>query len=189
MNILIDLLGSAMVGALLIMMMITFQLQLRENAERTLYASAMVEHMDEACRKLNSVVALAGIGMPADSAVTLAATNRMVFRTYWDYAQDVLTAAPHSVEIKLVDSGTEYGQVLTIVQDGNILPAPYIFYIENVSFKYYTKQDQITTTARFVRSAEMLLTFRKDTPAPSNRPLRSMVQIKCFLMNSYMRGA
>ncbi|MEF3694810.1 MAG: hypothetical protein V3576_05620 [Candidatus Cloacimonadota bacterium] len=189
MSVILDLLGSAMIGALLILMMMTFQLRLRENAERSLYASAMVEHMDEACRKLNSVIALAGIGIAPTSVVTTAATNRMVFITYWDYKLDVLTASSHTVEISLEDSGTDYGDILTITQDGEVLPAPYIFYIEDITFKYYTKLDQLTTTASAVRSAEMLLTFRKDAPRTQAQPLRSMVQIRCYLMNSYMRGA
>lgn len=189
MSLILDLLGSAVVASLLILMMMTFQLQLRDTAQRTLYAASMVEHMDEACRKLNSVVALAGIGMPPDSVVTIASADSMVFRTYWDYQNDVLTATRHTVSIKLVDTDTDYGEILSIVQDGEVLPEPYIFYIEDIQMVYYTKLDQVTTTARDARAVQMLLTFRRDTPAPNVQQLRSRIQIKCFLMNSYMRGA
>lgn len=190
MNVILDLIGSAMIASLLILMMITFQYQLRDTAERTLFTATMIDHMDAAASKLNSVIALAGIGMPADSAVVSAETSRMVFRTYWNYEDNVLTPAPHSIMIKVVDTGTEYGKALTIVQDGvPLTDLGYIFYIDAISFKYYTKLDVLTTTARSVRSAEIFLTFRRDPPRGEGPVLRTKIQIKCFLMNSYMRGA
>jgi len=190
MNVILDLIGSAMIASLLILMMITFQYQLRDTAERTLYAMHMIDHMDQAATKLNNVIALAGIGMPADSAVVTAATDRMVFRSYWDWENNQLTPAPHSLEIKIVDTGTSYGKALTIVQDGVALTdLGYIFWIDEIRFQYYNKLDMATTTARQVRAAEIFLTFRRNSPMGDNPSIRAKVQQKCYLMNTYMRGA
>ncbi len=190
MSVMLDFLGSAMIASLLILMMITFQYQLRDQAQRTLYTATMVDHMDKACTKINAVLSLAGIGVPADSACVTATTSRMVMRTYWDYQSDLLSASRHSVEIKIVDLGSPFGKALTIVQDGTPLyDSGYIFYINEISFKYYNKSDLVTTVPSAVRSAEIFLTFRREAPNSGGRALITKIQLKCFLMNTYMRGA
>ena len=190
MNVILDLIGSAMIASLLILMMITFQYQIRDQAQRTLYTATMVEHMDNAATKINAVISLAGIGVPADSACVTATSSRLVFRSYWDWNANALSAVRHSLEIKIVDLGSPYGKALTLVQDGTVLnDLGYIFYIDAISFTYYNKLDQVTTTASTVRSAEIFLTFRRDPPATGGVPLQTKIQLKCYMMNTYMRGA
>jgi len=150
----------------------------------------MVEHMDNAATKINAVISLAGIGLPADSACVTATASRLVFRSYWDWNANSLSAARHSLELKIVDLGSPYGKALTLVQDGTVLnDLGYIFYINAISFKYYNKIDQVTTTASTVRAAEVFLTFRRDPPTSGGIPLQTKIQLKCFMMNTYMRGA
>lgn len=189
MGAILDVLGSVIIGAMLVLMMMTFQLQMQETAGRLHYMGSMIEHMDSAANKLNQTIALAGIGIPSDSLCVVANTSRLVFRTYWDCNSDTLSNTRHLIEIKLADANSGYGRSLQITQDGNPLEElGYIFYIENIVFKYYDKNDTATTAPGAARSAEMLLTFRRDSPWRPDRPLRSNLQVKCFFMNSYLQG-
>lgn len=189
MNIMIDLIGSAMIAGLLILMMITFQYQLRDTAQRTLYTATMVDHMDLACTKINKVIAMAGVGMPADSAVVVAEPSRLIFRTYWSYPENQLTDNVHSIMLRLASTGTDFGRTLIIAQDGvTIHDADYIFYISDVSFIYYNLAGQVTTTPRQVRSVDARLTFTRAAPLASERNIETRIQIRCFIMNSYLKG-
>ncbi len=190
MSVLLDVIGSVIIGGTLILMMMTFQLQLQETSQRVLYASSMIEHMDAAASKLNKVFSLAGIGIPVDSICVTAQSSRVVLKTFWDCNSDTLSGARHNIEIKLATTNTQYGRALEITQDGTALEdLGYIMYVESVSFVYYDRNGSVTTTSANVRSADVLLTFRRDSSWRPDRPLRTTIQIKCFLMNSYLQGA
>ncbi|MDD3097983.1 MAG: hypothetical protein PHU99_09715 [Candidatus Cloacimonetes bacterium] len=145
--------------------------------------------MDTAASKLNHIMAMAGIGVPVDSVCVIADESRLVFRTFWNCESDTLSEDRHLIDIKLGDS-TQHGSILEINQDGTLIePLGYILYIEDVAFNYYDKNDNQTTTPANVMSAEILLTFRRDSPWRQDQPLRTNIQLKCFFMNSYLQGA
>jgi hypothetical protein len=190
MGVLLDVLGSIVIGAMLIMMMFTFQIQMQESSQRILYVASMVEHMDMAATKVNKTFALAGIGIPSDSVCVTAGTNRVVFKTFWNCDSDTLSATRNTIEMRIADVANPYGKALIITQNGTPLTDNgYIFYIEAMSIRYYDKNDAVTTTPGLVRSADFLLTFRRDSPWNPNSPLRTNIQVKCFFMNSYLKGA
>ena len=189
MSVILDLISSAIIAGLLIVMMITFQYQLRDTAQRALYTATMVDHMDMAATKINQVIALAGVGMPADSAVISTNASRLTFRTYWSYQTNQLTDDVHSIMLKIADSGTQFGKALMITEDGVVLDdAGYIFFIDAISFVYYDVRDEATTLAKDVRAMDVLLTFRRPSPMGAGRDVVSKIQIKCFIMNSYLKG-
>ena len=103
MSVLIDIIGSVVIAGTLIMMMLTFQMQLQESSSRLIYTSSMIDHMDNAANRINKAFALAGVGIPADSVCVYAGTNRVVFRSYWDENSDTFSQTKHSVEIKLAN--------------------------------------------------------------------------------------
>jgi len=190
MNAIIDVMGSFLIGSILLLMMITFQYQMQETAARAMFSANMMSHIDDAATFLNHVIALAGIGVAPTSTVTVAQTNRMVFRTYWDYNNGYLSAVSNTIEIKLSPVVTPVGTALTIYQNGQLVEYNgHIMWVEHLHFTYYTKTDQATTTASAVRSAEIRLTFKRDPPRLGTAPIRARLQIKCYLMNAYMRGA
>jgi hypothetical protein len=189
MGALLDVLGSVIIAGMLILMIMTFQLQLQETATRLHYTGSMIEHMDTVSRTLNHTFAMAGIGIPVDSVCVVADTSRVAFRTYWNVASDTLSHTRHLIDIALDESSTEYGRVLLIKQDGSTIePLGHIMYIENFKINYYDINDALTTSIGEVRSAEILLTFRRDSPWRPNLPLRSNIQLKCYFMNSYLQG-
>ncbi len=172
------------------MMMLTFQMQLQESSSRLMYTSSMIAHMDNAASRVNKAFSLAGVGIPPDSVCVYTGTDRVVFRSYWDSASDTLSQTKHTVEMKIASVENPYGKALIISQDGTPLnDLGTIFYIENMSLIYYDKNGTQTTQPALVRSADVLLTFRRDSPWNPNRPLRSNIQVKCFFMNSYLKGA
>jgi hypothetical protein len=61
-------------------------------------------------------------------------------------------------------------------------------YIERIRFNYFDLADSLTTDTSEVRSAEVLLTFRRDSPWNPDQPLRSNIQMKSYFMNSYLQG-
>ncbi|MDD2228480.1 MAG: hypothetical protein PHY48_03605 [Candidatus Cloacimonetes bacterium] len=191
MSVLLDVLGSVIIGGMLILMMMTFQLQLHESAGRIYYMSSMIDHMDVAATKVNKTFALAGIGIPPDSVCVIAATNRVVFKTFWNCNSDTLSATRHLIEMKIATVTNPYGgKALLLTQDGAPMEdLGYIFYIEAMVIKYFDKNDAQTTQPGLVRSAEIFFTFRRDSPWNPTQPLRSNLQVKCFFMNSYLQGA
>lgn len=189
MSVLLDVLGSVIIAATLILMVMTFQLQMRENVSRIYYAGSMIEHMDEVTTTLNNTFAMAGIGIPVDQVCTVADSNVVELKTLWDVAGDSLSSSVHIIRIALDDSISAQGKVLTITQDGTVIrPLGYIMYIEGIKLNYYDIDDHVTYDASEIRSAEILLTFRRDSPWRPDQPLRSNIQMKCFLMNTYLQG-
>ena len=190
MSVIIDVMGAFLIGSILLLMMISFQYQMQETAARTMFSANMMSHVDDAATFLNHVIALAGIGVNPRDAVTVAATNRMAFRSYWDYNTGTVSAVENIIEIRLSQVVTPVGTALTIHQNGVLLEdMGQIMWVESLHFTYYNRLDQVTTTARDVRAAEVRLTFRRDPPRMGTAPVRARLQIKCYLMNAYMRGA
>lgn len=172
------------------MMMTTFQIQLQESAVRIQYVSSMIDHMDVAASKVNKTFALAGVGMPVDSVCVYAGTNRVQFRTFWNCDSDTLSATRHIIEMKIDTTSTAFGKALIITQDGAPLEnLGYIFYIEAMALKYFDRDGIETAQLADIRSADVLFTFRRDSPWNPGSPLRSNLQVKCFFMNSYLKGA
>ncbi len=190
MNILLDLLGALVIASFLLLTMTTFQFQLNDTVNRTLFTAQMIEHEEVACQSINRLIAMAGIGFVPDSTFVNATATSMTFRTYWDYNTNTLGANPVSILLSLGQSYGQYGRVLRIVQNGRpIRDLENILWLEDLQFVYYNKTDQITTDKRYIRSVDVMMTFRRDPPKVASIPLRVKVQIKCYLMNCYMRGA
>ncbi|MCB5269687.1 MAG: hypothetical protein LHW43_06260 [Candidatus Cloacimonetes bacterium] len=184
----LDVIGSVIIGATLLLMIMTFQLQLQETAGRIYYTSSMIDHMDAAASNINHIFAMAGVGVPADSICVAADSTSITFRTYWDCAGDSLSTTKHLIELELKNYGYESGRVLEISQDGNvIMPLGHILYIENMHLTYYDKDGVETDELKAIMSAEILLTFRRDSPWRPAQPLRSNIQLKCYFMNAYLQ--
>lgn len=190
MSFILDIIGSFIVGGMLVLMMITFQYQMQEAADRAMFMKDMIDHMDVAATKLNSVIALAGVGFTPTSTVLHATPDSLVFQTYWDYQNDQLSIAPSTLSLKLSDVPSPYGRALAIRQNGIPLEdLGYIFWVDGLKFRYYTKNDALTTDRTQVRSTEMWLSFFRNPPIMGSEVLRTRLQVKCFFMNAYMRGA
>ncbi|MEN6444671.1 MAG: hypothetical protein ABFC98_01340 [Candidatus Cloacimonas sp.] len=189
MGTLLDVIGSVVTGGMLLVMLFTFTVQLQETTQRSLYTATMVDHMDQSAININNLFSLAGIGLPADSTCVVADSNKVTFRTCWDYNGNTITDSPHSIQLKLgTITHPILGTAIVISQDGTMLNnLGYILYIESLKFKYYNKLGQVTTTPSAVRSVDVYLTFRRDAPSLINRPLRTNIQLRCFFMNSYLR--
>lgn len=190
MGVLLDVLGSVIIGATLLLMMITFTLQVQETAARIYYTSSMIDHMDNAARNINHIFAMAGVGVAIDDKdICLEASeSSILFQTYWDCEGDTLSNDLHKIEITLADLGYADGKVIEIRQDGSvIMPLGHIQYIEDIAMNYFDFDDNATTTPADIVSAEILLTFRRDSPWRSDQPLRSNLQLKCFFMNAYLQ--
>jgi len=190
MNVILDVLGAMIIGSMLLLMMVTFQYGMRESADRALYMREMIDNMDTAATKLNAVIALAGIGFQPNESVIHATQDSLVFRTYWDYQNDRLGFSPITLSIKLSDMPSPYGRALSIRQDGVPLnDLGYIFWVDGLKFKYYTKTNALTTQAADVRGTEAWLTFFRNPPRADGAVLRQRLQVRCYFMNAYMRGA
>lgn len=190
MSIIIDLIGAAIIGSMLVLMLITFQYSMHEAADRALYTMNMVDHMDMCASRFNFVIALAGVGLAPNVAVTHATQDSLVFRSYWNYVQDQITASPVTISIKLASAPNPFGTAVELRQDGVPLGdlSP-LFWINQLKFRYYTKNDVLTTDKTLVRSAEVRLSFFRNPPRAGGRPITTKLQFKCYFMNAYMRGA
>jgi hypothetical protein len=190
MNIILDILGSVIIGAMLLLMLISFQYKMRESADRYLYMKDMIDHTDKAAEKLNKVIALAGVGFTPAATVSYATTDSLVFNTYWNYETNSLQLDPLTISIKLNTFPSPVGKALVISQNGIPLnDFGYIFWVDDLDFKYYDRLDALTTTAANVRSAELWLSFTRSAPVSGTATLKNRIQVKCFFMNAYMRGA
>ena len=188
MSVMLDVIGSVIIGAILIVMIMTFQLQLQETAGRIYYTSSMIDHMDNAARNVNHIFSMAGVGVPSDSICVAANSSSITFRTYWDCAGDSLSNVKHLIDLSLADYGHDSGSVLEIRQDGNlIMPLGNILYIESMHLNYYDQNGAATSNLKDIMCAEVLLTFRRDSPWRPAQPLRSNIQLKCYFMNAYLQ--
>lgn len=190
MNIIIDLIGAALIASMLILMMMTFQFQMQEASDRALYAMEMIDNMDQAASRLNNVIALAGIGRTPTTSIKYATADSLVFYTYWDFQNDMITESNHTVSIRLSSVPSPYGTAVVIRQDNVPLSnLGYLFWINDLEFRYYTKNDVLTTTASAARSAEVRLSFFRTGPRSDSKSITTKLQFKCYFMNCYMQGA
>ncbi len=200
MGVLLDIIGGVIIGGTLLLMVMTFQLQLQENAMRLYYTSSMISHMDEVAETVNHVFSMVGIGFglaqeeEKDTVCMVATENTIKFRTFWDYEKDDISDDPHTVEIVLRDAEDDWGRVMNIIQDGEIIfPMGHILFIEDMKLGYYDFDDKFITNPntltnrKDIMSAEVLLTFRRDSPWKPDQPLRSNLQLKCYFMNRYLQ--
>lgn len=196
MGVMLDVVGGMIIGGTLLLMVMTFQLQLQENAMRLYYTGSMISHMDDVAETINHVFSMVGIGYgkeqvetkPDEIVCVVANENTIKFRTYWDYEKDELSEEPHTVEIVLNEAEDGWGRVLNVIQDGEIIfPMGHILFIEDMKLGYYDKDDAITTDRTDIMSAEVLLTFRRESPWKPDQPLRSNLQLKCYFMNRYLQ--
>ena len=190
MSMIIDLIGASVIGAMLILMMITFQFQMHEATDRALFTMNMIDNMDMAATKLNNVIALAGIGLSPTTAIKYATADSLVFYTYWDLQNNVVSGSMHTLSIKLSNVPSPYGTAVVIRQDGVPLnDLGYLFWIDQLRFRYYTKADALTTTASDARSVEVRVNFFRNGPRLGSKPITTKLQFKCYFMNCYMQGA
>ncbi len=194
MGVLLDLLGALMIATLLMLMMISFQFQLQDTANRTIFAAQMMTHEQTACKELNNLIALAGVNLPIDSiAVTVADSNRMAFRTYWDYSNNLLTLNANTISFTLKNA-TDFGRELDILQSSSpVYDLGSILWLEDLSFYYYDINGYglgnvvVGDTRAQIFSVDVNMTFRRDPPIINTTPLRTKVQLRCYLMNRYLR--
>ncbi len=195
MSIILDLLGALIIATLLLLMMISFQFQLQDIANRTIFSAQMLSHEQRACNDLNRIIALVGIGVAPDSTVTQADAHAATFRTRWNYLTNTLLVAPSTLQLSL-GSTTGVGKQLLLSQGGTTLnDLGYILWIEDMTFAYYDSHDDPVTlpttadTRMTIRSMDIGVTFRRDAPSASVTPLRTRVQLKVYFMNCYLQGA
>ncbi len=190
MSLIIDLIGAAVICGTLIIMLISFQFQMQEAVDRALYTISMIDVMDQTATKLNSVIALAGVGLSPTTAVKYATQDSLVFYTFWDFQNDTITGSSKTLSIKLSSVPSPYGTAVVIRQDGVPLnDLGYLFWINELQFRYYTKNDALTTTVSAVRSAEVRISFFRNPPRTGGKPIITKLQFKCYFMNAYMQGA
>ncbi|MGC9362780.1 MAG: hypothetical protein ACP5F3_07620, partial [Candidatus Syntrophosphaera sp.] len=171
----------------------------------------MTEHIEESTKQLNYVVGMAGLGIPdPDTSFVVTDEDNFMFKTLWDHEQyqigEVGNLYPQNVSLALYDSGSaDYPKVMQIrssppaITDHSTLyynsvtdhveilePYGFIFWVDDLHFKYYDIDGGETTTPADVRAVELWLTFRRDPPRLGGRDLTNRVQLKCYLMNPYM---
>jgi hypothetical protein len=199
MSVILDALGAIIIGGLVLIMLVTFTTQIRETAERQMYAVSMATHMERASTRINHLIGLAGLGIEdPKEAVVRADSDVFVFRSYWDFQNDVMgptSGPPNVLSISLHDSNGAQGKAIEIRQgtDANIDDDPvlenlgYIFWVDDLNFVYYDIDNAKTTDIATVRAADVRLTFRREGPLAGTRPLTNKLQMKCFLMNTYLQ--
>ena len=194
MNILIDLLGAVIVATVLLLMMITFQYQLLDIANRTIFTSQMIAHEEKACVDFNRVIAMAGVGVDPDSVVVQADANAVSLRTRWNYTTNTLMVSPQNLELSLL-AATTFGKQIRLAEGGTVIKdLGYILWLEDLTFAYYDGSDAVvsiptTATSRAtIRSMDIDMTFRRDPPRINATPLRTKVQLKVYFMNCYLQG-
>ncbi|MBM4398936.1 MAG: hypothetical protein FJ041_01210 [Candidatus Cloacimonetes bacterium] len=195
MGALLDVLGALMVGTILLLMILSFQMQLRETADRTIYAAHMMTHVQTACKELNSIIALCGVNLPMDSVVVIIAdSTKMAFRTYWDYKNNVMTQDANTLSFKLKDSATYVGRELEIIQSASpIYDLGAIFWLDQLKFYYYDINGNFLgnvvtgNTRKDIFSLDIGMTFSRQYPYIASPPLKTKVQLKCYLMNRFLR--
>lgn len=200
MSVLLDILGSVIIAGLLLIMLITFQYQLTETAERHMYAASMARHMEQASTRLNHLIGLAGLGIEDPrQAVVIASENRFIFRSYWDFQNDRMGATsgpPNVLSIVLVDDANgALGSAVLIrqgddayIEDDVVLEnMGYIFWVEELKYRYYDLYGHETNNTDEVRSVDVMLTFRREGPMMDSRGLENRLQLRCYLMNTWLQ--
>ena len=194
MSILLDLLGALMIASLLMLMMISFQFQLQDIANRTMFSAQMMVHEQEACEDLNRLVALVGIGVAPDSTVSTATATSATFRTRWSYVTNQMLLSPTTLQLTL-EAATASGRRLRIVQGPTVVnDLANILWIEDLAFVYYDKAGALValpttaTTIKTIRSMDVNMTFMRRSPRANKTPLRTRVSLRIYFMNCFLQG-
>lgn len=205
MAVLLDILGAIVIGGLLILMLVTFQYQLTDNAERQMFTRQLATHMENATTQLNYVMGMAGLGMDDPNSVVTHADERFFqFQTMWDYEDyqvgGISSVFPKTLSVGLHEqAGGEAGDRAILVRDITDPGHPevledmgYVFWVDEVSFKYYDAEGTLLAepvNLAAIRSVEMQIGFRRSAPRMDGRDLTSRVQIRCYLMNMYLQDS
>jgi hypothetical protein len=200
MSVLIDILGSLMIATLLLLMMITFQMQLQETADRTIFAAQMMTHVQKACKELNNIIGLASVNIPfEDVAVITAHRDSMRFLTYWDYKNNLMTNTVNTISITLApedslsDFGRDFGIIQIVQTPSPVYDLGSILWLEDLRFEYFdingnSLGETVTgDTRKNIFSVDIKMTFKRDPPMIQSTPLRVRVQLRSHLMNRYLR--
>ncbi|HNZ07388.1 MAG TPA: hypothetical protein PK802_03680 [Candidatus Cloacimonadota bacterium] len=200
MSVLLDIIGSVIIAGLLLIMLTTFQYQLTETAERHMYAASMASHMEQASTRLNHLIGLAGLGIEDPrQAVVIASENRFIFRSYWDFEKDTMGATsgpPNVLSIVLVEDANEAMGSAVLIRQGNdayieddvvLENMGYIFWVKELKYKYYDLYGHETHNTDEVRSVDIMLTFRREGPMMDSRGLENRLQLRCYLMNTWLQ--
>jgi len=84
---------------------------------------------------------------------------------------------------------TPFGKALRVTQDGGeVNNLGFIFWIDALKFRYFDINGSLTTTPSQVRSVDLWLTFRRNAQTLHREPLRTKIQMRCYLMNAYLAG-
>lgn len=192
MNIIFDLIGAAIIGSMLVLMMITFQFSLYDTSDRMLYTMSMTEHMEMAATFLNNTIALAGMGVDPDVAVLYASEDSLVFKTYWDFTTEQPDESVNTISLKLAAAPSPYGTQILVAQNNVALDAMgHIFWVDNLIFRYYDIDDNLVynpqDNTEDIRSTELRMSFFRDPPRVGGTNLGTKLQFKCYFMNAYMQ--
>jgi len=189
MGVLLDVLGAMVIGGMLLIMIFNFQYQLTDTAQSVMFIADMMDHMQEAATRLNNIISMGGIGFQPSAMVTVADSNLVEFRTQWDYRANAISAIEHRVTLSIASTQTPFGKALRVTQDGGeVNNLGFIFWIDALKFRYFDINGSLTTTPSQVRSVDLWLTFRRNAQTLHREPLRTKIQMRCYLMNAYLAG-
>jgi len=184
-----------MIATMLILMMLSFQFQLQDTANRTMFVAQMLAHEQQACVDLNRIILLAGVGMSPDSTMVAADSTSLTFRTYWDFRNNVLTETPRSVSLSLLTE-TGVGKQLHIVQEGTpVFDMGYILWVDRMTFSFFNRDDALvalpltTASLKTIRGVVVNMVFKRNPPKVKSTVLKTKVQLRIYYMNCYLRGA
>lgn len=192
MNIILDLIGAAIIGSMLILMMITFQFSLYTASDRMLYTMSMTDHMEMSATFLNNTIALAGVGVSPDNTVVHASADSLVYRTHWNFLTEEYSDSEINMSIKLAAAPSPYGTQIVLSQDGVPLEAlGNIFWVNELKFRYYDINDNLInypeSQKEDIRSTELRISFFRSSGSLSDRDIETKLQFKCYFMNAYMQ--
>ncbi len=199
MSVIIDILGAIIIAGLLLLMLMGFQFHVTETAQRHIFASSMVHHMENAGSTLNHVIGMAGLGVgKPEEAVASAGTSSFVFRSYWDFHNNSIgniAGQPNYISISLRNSPEGTGKAIELRQGNSTNIAThtiledmgYIFWVDDLKFVYFDIHGSSTKDIKKIRSVDVRMTFRRGGPFIDTRDLTNKLQVKCYLMNTYLQ--
>lgn len=192
MNILIDLIGAAIIGSMLILMMISFQFSLYSASDRMLFTMSMTDHMEMTATYLNNTIALAGVGVDPDESVVYATEDSLVFKTFWDFSTESLDSTVNTISLKLANAPSPFGTQILVAQNNVALDAlGNIFWVDDLKFRYYDIDDVLiaspSTNKDDIRSTELRLSFFRAPGRLGSKEIETKLQFKCYFMNAYMQ--
>ena len=191
MGALLDILGAIIIGGMLLMVLITFNFQLVQTANRNVYAAEMTDRMEAASVRLNYLMGLVGVGMgTADKAVVGMDENKFVFNSCWNFADDSIGTTAYEYTLFYdAEANQNMGGAIVLRQGNNIVieDMGYILWVDDLKLKYYDMEDDETSTASEVRSVELWISFSRAAPQMDGKTLNNRLQLRCYMMNAYLQ--